>query len=284
MLGSSHIGGTGVGGLHPMKCAGVGPIQEAVALVPWTVGPGSALVEQPPGLVVGRHPHLAVGIFGHGPHLPARILAARYAARMIEIDHVIALVADLDEAAAALRHEHGLGSVPGGRHPGHGTGNRIIPLGTTYLELMAVVDPVEAVGSPMGRWAAAHTRSGAIRPVALCLRTDDIDAVASTLGEEPLAMSRETPDGSTLSWRLAGADAMFGPDRLPFFIQWDPGDHPGAAAADHAQEVGDFATVVIGDPGERAALLAGVDGIEIAAGVGVVSVEIPTGSGSISLG
>jgi hypothetical protein len=205
---------------------------------------------------------------------------------MIEIDHVIALVADLDEAAEDLYREHGLGSVPGGRHPGHGTGNRIVPLAATYLELMGVVDPVEAMGSPMGRWAAAHTRSGAIRPVALCLRTDDIDAVAAALDEEPMPMSRRTPDGTTLSWRLAGADGMFGPDRLPFFIQWDveAGDHPAAAAADHAHDVGDFNRVVIGDPGPRAELITGVDGIEIAEGVGVVSVEIPTAAGSIRLG
>lgn len=205
---------------------------------------------------------------------------------MLEIDHVIALVADLDEAADTLLHEHGLGSVPGGRHPGHGTGNRIIPLGATYLELMAVVDPLEAVGSPMGRWAAAHTRSEEIRPVALCLRTDDIESVAAMLGEAPLAMSRETPDGTTLSWRLAGADAMFGPNRLPFFIQWDTAadDHPAAAAADHRRDVGDFATIVIGDPGDRTGLVTGVDGIQIADGVGVISVVIPTADGPIRLG
>src|SRR5262245_53549604 len=63
---------------------------------------------------------------------------------MLAIDHVILLAADLDHAAARLLKTHGLASLPGGRHPGHGTGNRIVPLGDSYLELMGVVDEVEA--------------------------------------------------------------------------------------------------------------------------------------------
>ena len=73
---------------------------------------------------------------------------------MLAIDHVIVVVDDLDAAAARLLDEHGLASLPGGRHEGHGTGNRIVPLGPDYLELMAVVDADEAVGSPLGAWVA----------------------------------------------------------------------------------------------------------------------------------
>src|SRR5687767_15772991 len=42
---------------------------------------------------------------------------------------------------------HGLASVDGGRHRDFGTANRIIPLGSTYLELVAVVDPGAAARS-----------------------------------------------------------------------------------------------------------------------------------------
>ncbi len=48
---------------------------------------------------------------------------------MYSIDHVVLAVSDLDEAAERLRRDHGLASVPGGVHPGWGTGNRIVPLG-----------------------------------------------------------------------------------------------------------------------------------------------------------
>lgn len=45
------------------------------------------------------------------------------------IDHLIVCVGDLDEAARSFKDRLGLNSVEGGRHPGHGTANRIIPLG-----------------------------------------------------------------------------------------------------------------------------------------------------------
>jgi hypothetical protein len=58
----------------------------------------------------------------------------------LELDHVLIAVIDLDAAASAFAADHGLDSVTGGRHPGWGTANRIVPLGETYLELVAVVD------------------------------------------------------------------------------------------------------------------------------------------------
>ena len=74
---------------------------------------------------------------------------------MIELDHVLIAVTDLDAAGREFEAHHGLSSVAGGRHPGWGTANRIVPLGDTYLELVAAVDAVEAAGNPFGRWVAA---------------------------------------------------------------------------------------------------------------------------------
>ena len=71
---------------------------------------------------------------------------------MLAIDHVIILVEDLDAAARRYYKQQGLASVPGGRHPGHGTANRIVPLGSSYIELMAVVERIEADSSPLGSW------------------------------------------------------------------------------------------------------------------------------------
>ena len=143
---------------------------------------------------------------------------------MFAIDHVITVVEDLDAAGERLLDEHGLASRAGGRHPGHGTGNRIVPLGDAYLELMAVVDPEEAEDSPLGRWAIAHA-SDDFRISAVCIRTDDILDAAGALGEEPLA----------LSWRLAGLEGMIR-HGAPFFIQWDTDEHPGGFDVDHRVE------------------------------------------------
>ncbi|MGZ8620620.1 MAG: VOC family protein, partial [Actinomycetota bacterium] len=60
---------------------------------------------------------------------------------MQRIDHVVYAVRDLEVAARRCLEEHGLVSIPGGRHPRWGTANRIVPLGQTYLELLAVEDP-----------------------------------------------------------------------------------------------------------------------------------------------
>jgi Glyoxalase-like domain len=72
-----------------------------------------------------------------------------------ELDHVLVAVPDLAAAARVLEEEHGLTAIEGGRHPGWGTANRIVPLGDSYLELVAVVDAGEAARSPFGRWVAA---------------------------------------------------------------------------------------------------------------------------------
>ncbi len=153
---------------------------------------------------------------------------------MLAIDHVIVVVADLEAAARRYEDELGLASVAGGRHPGHGTGNRIMPLGDAYLELMAVVDEEEAAASPLGAWVHERVADTGGGPAALCLRTDDIDAVAARIGRVPLAMSRQRPDGVALDWHLVGLDDAI-TDGLPFFIQWHVAerDHPGHDRVEH---------------------------------------------------
>ena len=150
------------------------------------------------------------------------------------MDHVIYAVDDLDSAGAVLFDREGLASVPGGRHEGWGTANRIVPLGESYLELIAVVDVDEAEGSEFGRAVRRATTED--RPlVGWVVATDDIDGVASRLDLEVEEKSREADDGSTLSWRLAGLERAMKTGALPFFVQWDvpPERHPGAADVRH---------------------------------------------------
>src|SRR4029453_4960474 len=84
--------------------------------------------------------------------------------RMLRLDHVVLAVRDLDAPGTRILNELGLGSLPGGRHPGWGTGNRIVPLGYEYVELLAVVDPMEAESSPEGRWISNASCWGARFP------------------------------------------------------------------------------------------------------------------------
>lgn len=140
---------------------------------------------------------------------------------VLAIDHLVVCVADLEEAAGRYRSELKLQSAPGGRHAGHGTQNRIVPLGSAYIELIAVVDQDEGQDSPFGRWVTAN--AGEPGADALVLRTDDLDEVCERLGLEPDSMSRLRPDGFELKWRLAGFDRMIS-HHLPFFIEWEVED------------------------------------------------------------
>jgi Glyoxalase-like domain len=71
---------------------------------------------------------------------------------------VIVLVDDL--AAARRRFENaGFRVFDGGRHPGRGTANLIVPFGDQYLELLAVVDEDEAHASHARSWAAVPAKT-----------------------------------------------------------------------------------------------------------------------------
>ena len=128
---------------------------------------------------------------------------------------------------------HGLTSIEGGRHPGWGTANRIVPLGEAYLELVAVVDEAEAAQSPFGRLvAAAHPTLP--RPLGWAVRTDKLDDVARRLDLTIAAGSRAGRGGQLLRWRVAGIEQATAEPSLPFFIEWgDDTPLPGRAAATH---------------------------------------------------
>jgi hypothetical protein len=152
---------------------------------------------------------------------------------VLELDHVLLAVDDLAAAGRGLEERHGLASVAGGRHPDWGTANRIVPLGSSYLELIAVDDEVAAAASAFGRWVAAA--AGPVpRPLGWAVRVGDLDAHARRLQLHVWPGSRTRPDGSVVRWRLAGVDEAVASPLLPFFIEWGEGTkRPGDEAVDH---------------------------------------------------
>jgi catechol 2,3-dioxygenase-like lactoylglutathione lyase family enzyme len=136
----------------------------------------------------------------------------------MRIDHVIYATADLDAAAARVESELGLSAVPGGRHEGHGTHNRIVPLGGGYLELMAIADPEEAAGSPIGSAVQGRLADQGDGLFAWCIAVDDVERVAERLNLPVTTIARQG-----LTARLVGvAEALPNPV-LPFFIERDEG-------------------------------------------------------------
>lgn len=165
---------------------------------------------------------------------------------MLEFDHLIIRVDDLDEAGRRFKEQYGLDSAFGGRHAGLGTANQIVPLGRDYLELLAVVDAEEQAASRIPL------------PEAECLvgwmvRTDDIEAVAARLGLNVRAMSRTRDDGTVLEWKLAGLEVILGEPSLPAFIDWSADDphHPAGMPVQHSAEPAGVAWLELSGDAER---------------------------------
>jgi hypothetical protein len=142
----------------------------------------------------------------------------------MRMDHVIYATADLDAAATRVESELGLSASPGGRHEGHGTHNRIVPLGNGYLELMAIADPQEAASSPIGAAVQERLAGQGDGLFAWCIAVDHVERVAERLGLQVTAIARE---GFTA--RLVGVTEALRNPVLPFFIERDEGVlDPGA--------------------------------------------------------
>jgi hypothetical protein len=167
--------------------------------------------------------------------------------RVYSIDHVVLAVPDLDRAGERLHREHGLASVAGGAHPRWGTGNRIVPLGDSYVELIAVVDHEVGSATPLGRALLASSDGGRDRWFAVCLSDTELEVTARRLGLHVASGSRSRPDGVELRWRGAGIDDEARDAWLPFFIAWDvPAElHPGRTAIRHEVDVAGIASVEI---------------------------------------
>jgi Glyoxalase-like domain len=159
-------------------------------------------------------------------------------------------VTDLDRAAARFLEDVGLVSVAGGRHPGWGTANRIVPLGDAYLELIAVEDETVASGSPFGA-SVLRAVSDGDGWLTWAVRDDRLDATAARLGLAIGAGERARPDGRILRWRSAGVDDPTRSAELPFFIAWEGPDamHPGHTPVEHPSHADGIAWIELGgDP------------------------------------
>lgn len=139
---------------------------------------------------------------------------------IVELDHLVIAVEDLEDAARQLQDLAGLEVVGGGSHPSWGTQNLLLPVGSAYLELVAVVDEEVASRSGFGSWVM-RTRSPTLLPSGWAVRPESIDDVAARLGLTVQSGSRRTAKGELLTWRLAGVGTASRTGSLPFFIAWD---------------------------------------------------------------
>jgi hypothetical protein len=212
------------------------------------------------------------------------------------IDHVLIAVPDLAAGARKMETAYGLTAVDGGRHPGVGTGNMIVPLGTSYLELIAVVDPQEPSASAA---RVARTIQEGRTFVTWAARSERLLGLRAQLQSaglklpEPHEGARTRPDGVTLRWRSLALTAPHESSLLPFIIEWGvlPEQHPAATPVTHPSGARAIRRLRLGDPNPTAAArqLAWLLGDEIVAlttvepakTAGVLAVEVDAPGGTI---
>jgi hypothetical protein len=150
----------------------------------------------------------------------------RAAPAVSAVDHLLLGIGDLDSGIAWVEKTTGVKAAIGGSHPGVGTRNALISLGSRrYLEIIAP-DPAQTAFN-----FRIDVRALAVpRLITWAAATNDVDAVAAkarAAGLEvfgPQPGSRARPDGKVLRWRTLGVKsdlARGGVDPIPFFIQWE---------------------------------------------------------------
>jgi Glyoxalase-like domain len=142
-------------------------------------------------------------------------------------DHILIGAPDLDVGIRWVEERTGGRAKFGGNHPGAGTRNALLSLGTGhYLEIIAP-DPTQADAPDV----SGLKELSSPRIIQWAIHTDDIAAAKimveiagiKTVGPQP--GSRKRPDGKLLRWQTLGIEQTT--PLVPFFIQWEAGSpHP----------------------------------------------------------
>jgi hypothetical protein len=150
------------------------------------------------------------------------------------LDHVMVGASDLDAGIAWFEKVTGVRPAIGGSHPGVGTRNAIVSIGTRqYLEILA---PDPAQHDSTARILPFLKSLTSPRPIAWGARANNIEEMqhktqaAGIQYRAPTPGSRTAPDGRVFEWvNMLPADF---PNRLlPFFIQWSVNSpHPSEDA------------------------------------------------------
>jgi len=150
----------------------------------------------------------------------------------VELDHLLWAAPDLDQGSGLIGKLTGVTPGKGGSHPGFGTRNSLLSLGSTYLEVISP-DPAQPIAGNRGGLIAALAKPGLMT---FAVRTNSIasfEAAARRAGiatKGPVEMGRTRPDGVRLDWIcLYIEDQLFG-ECIPFAIDWKGSPHPSQSA------------------------------------------------------
>lgn len=145
------------------------------------------------------------------------------------IDHILLGCSDLDRGIDFVEERTGVRAAFGGVHPGRGTQNALLSLGTRrYLEIIAP-DPKQTGAQQY----PIITKLTQPRLIGWAAHVGDLQSFAAKLAQSgvaasgPTAGSRRRPDGRVLQWKALTLKENA--NLLPFFIEWSADSiHPSA--------------------------------------------------------
>lgn len=144
---------------------------------------------------------------------------------LLGIDRVLIAVPDLAQSTLALEAALGVTAAGGGLRAGSGTASSIIPVGNTFLELVAVHDPRAARAENRGRvLAALIARGGGLAGFGIL--TDDLPQAIAAAWEEtvptagPHATQFHLFNGAAVHWHSGEVAGDPWGRRMPFLVEY----------------------------------------------------------------
>jgi Glyoxalase-like domain len=176
------------------------------------------------------------------------------------IDHVILGIGNLEQGIRAFTKATGVVPQRGGEHPGRGTANALVSLGTAcYLEILAPAGAGSSAEHGKRQKPVApggDTDLGTLQtltPIGWAVGTKDLDGLLARLATSgfqlsgPIPGSRRRPDGLLLKWRTAQLGEP-GIPLAPFFIEWSAETpHPSNTSPPGCELVG----IELADPAPK---------------------------------
>lgn len=143
----------------------------------------------------------------------------------VDLDHLILATTRLTRGMEEFTRLTGVIPRRGGQHPGRGTENALVSLGSGhYLEILAPIAPT------------GDSASNKLTPIGWALHTRDLAALIDRVRAAgfqitgPIPGSRQTPDSTLLQWKTASTGGP-GLENAPFFIEWGPDTpHPSTTS------------------------------------------------------
>lgn len=160
---------------------------------------------------------------------------------LTRVDHLIYATPDLARGVQTIEGLLGVAAIAGGQHPGLGTRNALIALGSsTYLEIIGP-DPEQPRPVKARRFSIDDLKEP--RLIGWAAKGSGLEQAVSqarsggvALGDV-IAGSRKRPDGVVLQWRYTDPDVVLEHRLIPFLIDWGTSPHPASTAPGGARLV-----------------------------------------------